>query len=140
MNFIELPDFPEEERAQIRKLLGEYRFSPAQFSIYATTPTTDAQNLNARTVHVEHLPTKQKRALLLDRAVDQGSLEDGCRIDDKKPPNANGQQETKSPVSTTAGSAGSKNAVASDGHCPGQASPIMEHSSSSRCDPAFLCG
>ena len=38
MNFIELPEFPAEERAQIRKLLAEYRLSPAQFSIYATTP------------------------------------------------------------------------------------------------------
>ena len=58
---IELADFPAEERAQIRKLFAEYRFSPAQFSIYATTPKTDAANLNARIVHVEYWSTKQKR-------------------------------------------------------------------------------
>lgn len=58
---IELADFPAEERAHIRKLLAEYRFSPAQFSIYATMPKTDAPNLNARIVHVAHLYTNQKR-------------------------------------------------------------------------------
>ena len=64
MIFIDLPDFPAEERAQIRKLLAEYRHSPAEFSIYAAVPKIDVQNLNARTLHVEHLPTKQKRAYL----------------------------------------------------------------------------
>lgn len=56
---IELADFPAEERAQIRKLFAEYKFSPAQFSIYAAIPKRPT--LNARIVCVEHLPTKQRR-------------------------------------------------------------------------------
>lgn len=62
MIFIELADFPADERARIRKIVALFGFSPAQFSIYATAPKTDAQNLNARTVRVEYLPSKKRRA------------------------------------------------------------------------------
>lgn len=58
---IELADFPAQERANVRKLLAKYRFSPAEFSIYAAIPDTGAANLNARIIHVEHFRTKQKR-------------------------------------------------------------------------------
>ena len=65
---IELPDFPADERATIRKLCGEYKVSPAQFSIYATIPNVDAP-MEARIVYVEHLLLKQKRKYPAGRKV-----------------------------------------------------------------------
>ncbi len=56
---IELAEFPAGERANIRKPLAEYRFSPSEFSIYVAIPKRP--RLNARIVCIEHLPTKQKR-------------------------------------------------------------------------------
>ena len=66
---IELPDFPADERATIRKLCGEYKVSPAQFSIYATIPKVDAP-MDTRIVYVEHLLFKQKRKYHAGRKVD----------------------------------------------------------------------
>ena len=61
---IDLSGFPPDEIATFRKLCAEYRFSPAQFFIYATMPKLNAASLSfsARIVYVEFLPAKKEKA------------------------------------------------------------------------------
>ena len=61
---VDLSDFSPDEIANFRRLCAEYKFSPAQFFVYATIPKMDANRmkLTARIVHVEFLSSKKEKA------------------------------------------------------------------------------